>query len=1059
MLNTFHLGGYLMKLDVEKKSTKSNWDNACFLSERIPTDTIKKELNLNERVKQWRKETALENNELFYERLKLDNLSPEQFNAIVSNEDWSVESSSILWTKKLKMMEDVFDSTNSNETIPITIKSVPFHQGTIPFILWAKKELISYKENLEDEYSKFLDSQIIENILLNLCLRLVQLSMQTFTLEMHVANLEGKLVGNTAEDRFKHFGDEILKNKTTLFSILNEYPVLARLLVECTNNYIEFIKTTLTRLFTDKKELEFYFQMEINHLTSITMGLSDLHRRGQSVIIFTFDNNKKIVYKPKSLSISKHFQDLLEWINEKGIELKFKIQKILDKQEYGWEEYIEYTECVSEDEVKHFYKRQGGYLALLYLLEATDFHFENVIASGEHPFLIDLESLFTHQTIPDSVNETTAMSKAMKEFRNSVFRTQLIPFFIGGTEVSGLGGMEGQETPFDVLQWKDVGKVSMKATREKGKISGGNNIPKINGKLVNVQDYKKELIEGFVTTYNIMKENKFELKKFLNIFENDTIRKVIRPTYVYSLLLEGSYHPDYYRNGLDRDRLLDRLWCGVEYVPHLKGVIASEKKDMLLNDIPFFYTKTNSRHLWNSFDEIIPNFFYNDSLSVVKKRCEQLSDEDCIKQCDYIQISLQISSNSHMYRKENISKENENTNFSYEKEELLKAAIQIGDLLEKKAFHGEDENDVTWLGLQWKGKASQWNFSSLESNLYSGLSGVSLFLGYLGEITSELKYKQLSYSAIMSAVNMYRHKTDSDKSISAFQGDMSIVYTLIHLSELQDNYEMKEELKKEAFFIAKDLIPLIENDKNYDILDGVAGALIVYLELYLAFGDKTFYEAAIKCGKHLINNSMDLDNKAGWLNPLIRKPIGGFSHGASGIAWALLKLYNVSGIETFKQKALNALNFERAQYKPEERNWYDLRTNTMSFPSWCNGAAGIALSNKLNLDVLKNSEELILDLNAAIQTTIEKGFGNEYCLCHGDLGNLSILRSISNLADENINKLTQNVIGRFLYEKVIEKDTARLTSFMMGLTGAGYVLLSLLKPLPSPLFLEFPKKN
>lgn len=311
----------------------------------------------------------------------------------------------------------------------------------------------------------------------------------------------------------------------------------------------------------------------------------------------------------------------------------------------------------------------------------------------------------------------------------------------------------------------------------------------------------------------------------------------------------------------------------------------------------------------------------------------------------------------------------------------------------------------------------------------------------------------------MSAVNMYRHKTDSDKSISAFQGDMSIVYTLIHLSELQDNYEMKEELKKEAFFIAKDLIPLIENDKNYDILDGVAGALIVYLELYLAFGDKTFYEAAIKCGKHLINNSMDLDNKAGWLNPLIRKPIGGFSHGASGIAWALLKLYNVSGIETFKQKALNALNFERAQYKPEERNWYDLRTNTMSFPSWCNGAAGIALSNKLNLDVLKNSEELILDLNAAIQTTIEKGFGNEYCLCHGDLGNLSILRSISNLADENINKLTQNVIGRFLYEKVIEKDTARLTSFMMGLTGAGYVLLSLLKPLPSPLFLEFPKKN
>lgn len=135
---------------------------------------------------------------------------------------------------------------------------------------------------------------------------------------------------------------------------------------------------------------------------------------------------------------------------------------------------------------------------------------------------------------------------------------------------------------------------------------------------------------------------------------------------------------------------------------------------MLLNDIPFFYTKTNSRHLWNSFDEIIPNFFYNDSLSVVKKRCEQLSDEDCIKQCDYIQISLQISSNSHMYRKENISKENENTNFSYEKEELLKAAIQIGDLLEKKPFMAKMKTMLH--GSVFNGKVKQVNGISHLSN-------------------------------------------------------------------------------------------------------------------------------------------------------------------------------------------------------------------------------------------------------------------------------------------------------------------------------------------------------
>lgn len=1050
-----------MKLDVHnkwKESIKSNWDNASFLNERIVTKPSNEDLHINDLEKNWRKETGLEKDYLFNERLELDNLSPAQFKTLISCEHWTTKKSSVLWRKLLIEMEDLFDSSSSNEEIEPIIKDFPFHQATIPFLLWAKNELIKYKGTSTHDFTNLLNPQIIDELIQNLCVRLVQLSAQTFNLEMHVANLDGKLEGATSEERFQSFGNEILKNKNNLFAILGEYPVLTRLLVENTYNYIQFLKTTFTRLATDQNEINSLFKMEIKQLESITMGLSDLHRKGQSVIIFSFENNKKIVYKPKSLSISKHFQDLLLWLNNKGIYHQFKVQKILDKQEYGWEEFIEYKECVSNEEVIRFYKRQGGYLALLYLLEATDFHFENVIASAEHPYLIDLESLFTHRSIPYD-DETTARFRANKEFNNSVFRTQLIPFFISGidgnpsTELSGLGGMEGQKTPFDILQWKDIGKDSMRAVREKGTLTGGNNIPKVNGRLINVKDYSEELIEGFISTYNIMKQHQSELKDFLNIFEDDTIRKVLRPTYLYSLLLEGGYHPDFYRDGLDRDRLMDRLWCGVEYAPHLKRIIASEKKDMLFNDIPFFYTKTNSRHLWNSFGEKIPNYFYNDSLSVVKQRCDHLSDEDCKKQCEYIRISLQLGTRSHIDQTEGFTNESYS---SYEKKDLLNEATKIGKLLKKNVIYGDDENDVTWLGLQWQGKVSQWNFSSLESNLYNGLSGVALFLGYLGEITGEEKYKKLSYSAIISAINMYKEKKEQDKSISAYQGDMSTVYTLIHLSELQNN----EELKKGAFSISKDLIQLIDRDESYDILDGAAGALIVYLELYQAYGDNTFYEAAIKCGEHLIKKSIDFNDKTGWLNPLSGKPLGGFSHGASGIAWALLRLYNVSGIETFKTKAINALNFERALYKPEQQNWFDLRIDAMSIPSWCNGAAGIALTAGLSLNLLKDNKQLMNELDVAIQTTIEKGFGREYCLCHGDLGNLYILRSISkmsNIRNEEITRLTELTVGKFLYDEKVEKDTPRLTSFMMGLTGAGYFLLSLLAPLPSPLFLEFPE--
>ena len=36
--------------------------------------------------------------------------------------------------------------------------------------------------------------------------------------------------------------------------------------------------------------------------------------------------------------------------------------------------------------------KAGPDLAMLNVMEATDFHYENLIAAGEHPVLIDLES-------------------------------------------------------------------------------------------------------------------------------------------------------------------------------------------------------------------------------------------------------------------------------------------------------------------------------------------------------------------------------------------------------------------------------------------------------------------------------------------------------------------------------------------------------------------------------------------------------------------------------------------------------------------------------------------
>src|SRR5262249_35687328 len=129
-------------------------------------------------------------------------------------------------------------------------------------------------------------------------------------------------------------------------------------------------------------------------LSQVSPGAGDFHRGGRSVIIATFDNDWKIVYKPHLLAVDVPFCEFLTALNRMGDHPPFKTAAVIDRGEYGWSEFVSSRPCDTLAQVRRFYQRQGGYLALLYFLEATDFHLENLIASGEDPILVDLEALF-----------------------------------------------------------------------------------------------------------------------------------------------------------------------------------------------------------------------------------------------------------------------------------------------------------------------------------------------------------------------------------------------------------------------------------------------------------------------------------------------------------------------------------------------------------------------------------------------------------------------------------------------------------------------------------------
>jgi lantibiotic modifying enzyme len=55
------------------------------------------------------------------------------------------------------------------------------------------------------------------------------------------------------------------------------------------------------------------------------------------------------------------------------------------------------------------------------------------------------------------------------------------------------------------------------------------------------------------------------------------------------------------------------------------------------------------------------------------------------------------------------------------------------------------------------------------------------------------------------------------------------------------------------------------------------------------------------------------------------------------------------------------------------------------------------------------------EIKTAIETTIKHGFGDNHCLCHGDLGNIDLLLiANAELDDPEIAKITEKIASQIL---------------------------------------------
>jgi type 2 lantibiotic biosynthesis protein LanM len=1076
------------------------WCQAITLTERLALprngqrETPDSLTNLDSgmrRLQRWRSQPPFTTEAFFSKRLALDNISETDLLFLLAEPGESLLGRlrhTPSWLKEILLSYSRAEPSGAGSWPPANGSQDNQYNGFFrliePLLARSRTRLRKGIGALTATHADLVfDPLAIEEALLtNLRDQLLMLMSRTLVLELNVARLKGQLEGDTPAERFRSFINRLC-NPATALSLLSEYPVLARQITLHLRHWLDFSLEFLTRLLNDWSDIcrQLSPLAQPGPLLSVQSTAGDRHKQGRAVMAATFESGFRLIYKPKSLAADYHLQRLLEWVNERGAEPQFQTLKVIDRGTYGWSEYVEASACQSPEQVERFYRRQGGYLALLYMLEATDFHYENLIAAGEHPMMIDIESLF-HPRLGEAVAARRWEIFASAILNSSVLRVGLLPQRLHfkpsdkGIDLSGLGAGAGQLTPCDLPYWEQNGTDEMHLARKRMTMPAGQNRPSLNGAEVNMLGYGNAIIRGFTDTYRLVLKHSEELLAEdgpLAAFLDDEVRAIVRPTRTYGLLLHDSFHPNLLRNALDRDRFFDRLWSGIESQPYLSRVIHAELHDLQQGDIPIFTTRPGSLDIWTSTGERIPCFLDESGMSLVNQRVRQLSEQDLKRQKWIIRASLASSAIAEK-RKPPQRGTARQPPAPIRHEQLIAVASTIGDRLEELAF--TDEENISWIGLTFIDDETC-SLLPLSYDLYNGTSGVVLSLAYLGHLTGEPRYLRLAQAASRSLTaplsNLDQHSAASlFNSIGAFDGCGSLIYTLTHLGRLW----RQPELLAQAESLIRFLPPLIYKDERFDIMSGAAGLIGALLALFRYRPQLATLQTVILCCEHLLAHTSIQSRGIGWANqPSGGPPLNGFSHGNAGIGWALWRVGRLTGRAEFIEAAEAALSYERSLFCAERGNWPDLREQRgdeaqpeAMMTAWCHGAAGIGLAR---LQMFKQAESpqqkerLRVEVEVAVETTLREGFGDNHSLCHGDMGNLELLMEAAEVfGNERLRQQAEELLAQVVRE--IEQEGYRCAvplkvetpGLMTGLAGIGYGLLRAAAPrrVPSVLSLDAP---
>ena len=849
-------------------------------------------------------------------------------------------------------------------------------------------------------------------------------------------------------------------------SLFDAKPVLLRLIALITRQWINTSREFILRLDADLATVrrDILHSNTNSRVAKIEGAVSDPHNGGHSVLIIGFEDASRVVYKPKDLRLDAAWHSLIERLNQAESPLKLKAPYAISRDGYGWTEFVNHTGCADQEGFDRFFQRAGAWLALFHFFAASDMHQENIIAAGDHPVPIDLETILQATAEEHRLRdpEGQAFDLATETIANSVMMVGLLPAYARSPDnnVFAMGGMTSDWRSKIKIKWNNINSDDMRPEKSKEIDKTNPNLPHIDGRYAKFGDHINDFVSGFegYAKFLLNRSRDENQGRLFEGFAGIPVRKVIRPTRFYYMLLQRlknhrtmddgaiwSAQADFIARLTEWEKNSDPVW----------PLQRAERSALLELNVPHFMALSDGNEIRDATG-VSTNIEAVSGFDRARARVRSFDEEEIGWQIDVIRENTRSISRAiepAVTSDQLIRAEHSDIAGIPAKEIFIAEADRVAKEISRRAIRKGP--GAAWIGLDWLGDAEVFQLACLGPDLYNGASGIAVFLAAHATVTGHTSSGDLALAGVSYLRKRLKSRNAASMArtlgIGGATGLGSIIYAMSVMSKCLDDDGLLADAHVAAGLFTDDLIAA---DKRLDVIGGSAGAILGLLRLYRDGHSADVLKRATKCGEHLINQSrLGPEGRRSWVGQGFGpQPLNGMSHGASGFAYALASLSEATRRDDFMQLAIECIAFENASYDPGRNNWPDLRGNQgPTWPcQWCHGATGIGLarigmSRRGGLD----SKLLATDISNAL-TGVERCWpGQLDTLCCGTLGSIEFFSEAGDALGRNdLRDLASRRLAALLEAARTEGDfrwnsgNSRYNlGLFRGLAGVGYTSL------------------